>query len=732
MQNNEQIQVARELGLRDEEYQRILDILQRPPTPTELAMFSVEWSEHCGYPHSRRWFELFPREGKFPVLVGEDAGGIVYQGQAVVFKMESHNHPSQVEPRQGAATGIGGIIRDIFGSGARPIACLDSLHFGPLDSARSNFIFKGVVDGIAFYGNCVGVPTVAGELYFHPSYQGNCLVNVMSIGIASQDRLAKSWAKGKGNLIIYAGNRTGRDGIGGCSILASQEFSGQDEKRPSVQIGDPFTEKCLIEATMEALTTGFLVGIKDMGAAGLTCSSSEMAAAGKSGIKIYLDRIPVREEAMEPWEIMMSESQERMLLCVKRGYEDSVLQIFHKWGLEAVVVGEVVDGDKITIELNGQIVADIPAQELTKPPVYTPPAEKPAYLERINRYDWDDLPLPHNWNEVLLQLMGSPNLCSRHSVFEQYDHMVQINTSILPGTGTVVLRVKNLPWGIAVTTDCNPVFCYLDPYQGAQIAVAEAARNLAACGAQPAGITDCLNFGNPQKPDRYWQFIQAVQGISDACKFFDLPVVSGNVSFYNESPTGPIHPTPTIGMIGIIEDVQTAVNAAFKEYDDVIVLLGETQNEIGGSEYLRVIHQQEFGPAPQIDLPAEKNLQEFLIDAVRQGLVQSSTDLSEGGLACALGEGCICGQEKKGCLIDIGNLPQIRLDALLFGESCGRALITCKLEKLATLEKLARIKTIPFFVIGKVTGKSLTIYNNQQSLISVSIEDLWKAWYRTL
>jgi len=731
MPRNEQIQVARELGLRDEEYQRILDILKRLPTPTELAMFSVEWSEHCGYPHSRRWFELFPREGKFPVLVGEDAGGIVYQGQAIVFKMESHNHPSQVEPRQGAATGIGGIIRDIFGSGARPIACLDSLHFGPSENARSNFIFKGVVDGIAFYGNCVGVPTVAGELYFHPSYQGNCLVNVMSVGIAPQNRLAKSWAKGKGNLIIYAGNRTGRDGIGGCSILASQEFSGQDEKRPSVQIGDPFTEKCLIEATLEALATGFLVGIKDMGAAGLTCSSSEMAAAGGSGVKIYLDRIPVREKAMEPWEIMMSESQERMLLCVKKGYENSILQIFHKWGLEAVVVGEVVDGDKITIALDNQIVADIPAQELTKPPIYTPPAEKPAYLKTINRLNWNNIPLPENWNEVLFQLIGSPNLCSRHSIFEQYDHMVQINTTILPGNGTVVLRMKNFPWGIAVTTDCNPVFCYLDPYQGTQIVIAEAARNLAACGAQPAGITDCLNFGNPQKPDRYWQFIEAVKGISDACKFFNLPVVSGNVSFYNESPTGPIHPTPTIGMIGIIEKVEKAVNAFFKEEGDCLILLGETREEFGGSEYLRIIHNLELGPIPKLDLQAEKNLQEFLIEAGQQGLVHSASDLSEGGLACALGEGCLCGEKPIGCSVTLDDLPNIRLDALLFGESCGRALISCKSEKTPILEKLAQNKKVPFFIIGKVTGKNLTIRKNQQSIISVPIEDLRKAWYRT-
>ena len=732
MKNPEQIQIARELGLRDEEYRRILDILKRPPTPTELAMFSVEWSEHCGYPHSRHWFELFPREGKFPVLVGEDAGGIVYDGQAVVFKMESHNHPSQVEPRQGAATGIGGIIRDIFGSGARPIACLDSLHFGHPDNARSNFIFKRVVDGIAFYGNCVGVPTVAGELCFHPSYQGNCLVNVMCVGIAPQDQLAKAWAKGEGNLIIYAGNRTGRDGIGGCSILASQEFGENDEKRPSVQIGDPFTEKCLIEATLEALSTGYLVGIKDMGAAGLTCSSSEMAAAGESGVRIDLDRIPVREEAMEPWEIMMSESQERMLVCVQKGYEESILAIFRKWGLEAVVVGEVVNGSNITITSGGQTVADIPAQELAKPPVYTPHTERPVYLETVDRSSWDDIPIPDRWNDILLQLIGSPNLCSRHSVFQQYDHMVQINTAILPGTGTVVLRVKNNSWGIAVTTDCNPVYCYLDPYRGAQIAVAEAARNLSASGAHPAGITDCLNFGNPQKPDRYYQFIEAVKGVSDACTFFDLPVVSGNVSFYNESPTGPIHPTPTIGMVGIIKDIDSAVNAAFKDKDDLVLLLGETREEIGGSEYLRLIHNREYGPIPLIDLQMEKNLQEFLIEAIERRLVQSASDLSEGGLACALSEGCICGVEKRGCFIDLGCLSDIRLDALLFGESCGRALVTATPENIHTLEQLSIGKNLPFALIGKVGGTNLDIRKNQHHILSLSIESLWNAWHRSL
>jgi len=393
--------VARELGLRKEEYERILAILGRVPTLTEIAMFSVEWSEHCGYPHSRKWLELLPREGHFEVLVGEDAGGIVYDDVVIVFKMESHNHPSQIEPKQGAATGIGGIIRDILGSGARPIACLDSLHFGPLEDPRSRYVMRGVVEGIAWYGNCVGVPTVAGEVWFYPAFRGNCLVNVMCLGIAPRGKLARARARGVGNAILYVGNRTGRDGIGGCSILASQEFAESEEKRPSVQIGDPFTEKCLIEATLEALATGFVVGIKDMGAAGLTCSSSEMAASGESGVDIDLDRVPVREEGMEAWEIMMSESQERMLLCVEKGHEEEIRSIFKKWGLEAEVIGRVTDTGRVTIRYRGEVVADIPAKELVRPPVYTPERVRPAYLDAVNSLTLDDVPLPGDFRGSL-------------------------------------------------------------------------------------------------------------------------------------------------------------------------------------------------------------------------------------------------------------------------------------------------------------------------------------------
>ncbi|MEN3203415.1 MAG: phosphoribosylformylglycinamidine synthase subunit PurL [Atribacterota bacterium] len=720
--------VARELGLRKGEYERILSVLGRAPTLTEVAMFSVEWSEHCGYLHSKQWLEFLPREGRFEVLVGEDAGGIVYDGLAIVFKMESHNHPSQIEPKQGAATGIGGIIRDILGSGARPIACLDSLHFGPLDDPRSCYVAKGVVEGIAWYGNCVGVPTVAGEVWFYPAFRGNCLVNVMCIGIAPRGRLARAVAKGVGNAIMYVGNKTGRDGIGGCSILASQEFGENEEKRPSVQIGDPFAEKCLIEATLEALATGYIVGIKDMGAAGLTCSSSEMAAAGESGIDINLDHVPVREEGMEAWEIMMSESQERMLLCVLKEHEEEVRNIFKKWGLEAEVIGRVTDTGRVTIRYRGEVVADIPAKELVRPPVYVPPRERPTYLDRINDLSLDNVPLPEDLESAFRQLLSSPNLASKRWIFEQYDHMVQTNTVILPGKGTVVLRVKGKHWGIAVTTDCNPFYCFLDPYRGAQIAVAEAARNLASCGAQPAGVTDCLNFGNPEKPDRYWQFTEAVLGLSDACRFFGIPVVSGNVSFYNESPFGAVYPTPTIGMVGIVEEIDKVVGGHFVKEGSIIVLFGETKEEIGGSEYLRVVHGIEAGPPPSLDLSFEKRLQEFLISCVRDRLFLSACDVSEGGIAITLAEAALSGDKIFGVDVDFASCGDLREDVLLFGESCGRVLVSLEEEKLQVLMDRAKHWGIPCVVLGKVQGEHIVLRKGKKTLVRLPVSQAFEIW----
>ena len=702
--------VYRALGLTDEEYQKILQILGREPTPTEVAMYSVEWSEHCGYPRSRKWLSLFPKTGKYEALVGEDSGGIVVDELAIIFKMESHNHPSQVEPKQGAATGVGGIIRDIFTAGSRPIASLNSLRFGPLTEPYNRYLLKGVVDGIQFYGNCIGVPTVGGEIYFDESYSGNCLVNAMSIGIAARKDLARAQARGIGNSIMYVGSSTGKDGIGGCSVLASAEFSEGEEKRPTVQIGDPFTEKCLIEATLEAMRTGYVTGIKDMGAAGLTCSVSEMAEAGGVGIEVELQEVPRREENMEPWEVMMSESQERMLACVEKGKEAEIEKIFAKWDLHGVVIGHVTDDGLVRIKDRGKIVAEMSAKSLTNAPIYDMPAEKPAELDKLNKQDFSKLPVPENFNEVLLSLLALPTIASKEWVYGQYDHMVQTNTMVLPGSDAAVIKLKGMKKALAATTDCNSRYCFLNPYRGAQIAVAEAARNLVCTGAEPAAVTDCLNFGNPEKPDRFWQFKNCVTGIADACKSFQVPVVSGNVSFYNESPKGAINPTPTIGMIGIIADRTQIATAGFKDADDLVVLLGETKEELGGTEYLKSVHRQVAGDAPQLDLALEKRLQETVLEAIKGGFIKSAHDCAEGGLAVALAECCFAEEERKvGVVVD--NLPvdSIRKDALFFGESQSRVVLSCQEQEVANLEAIARKNQVPFRVIGRTGGDRLVI-----------------------
>jgi len=701
-------QAYRELGLNDQEYQRILKILKREPTSTELAMFSVEWSEHCGYPRSRKWLKLFPQTGKYQTLIGEDAGGIVYDDTAIIFKMESHNHPSQVEPKQGAATGVGGIVRDIFTSGARPIALFDSLRFGELNNPFNKYIFTGVIDGIQSYGNCIGVPTIGGEIYFDDAYAGNCLVNVMCIGVAPRDKIARARASGVGNPIIYAGSKTGRDGIGGCSILASSEFEAQEiEKRPTVQVGDPFTEKCLIEATLEALETGVVVGIKDMGAAGLTCSSSEMAAAGEVGVEIDLDKVPLRETGMEPWEIMMSESQERMLLCVEKGKEDKVLKVFEKWGLEAVVVGKVIEERKVIIKSEGRVIANAPTEELAKAPIYDMAFRKGKILNPKSEIKGK------NPNQKLLNLLSDPNIASKKWVYEQYDHMVQTNTVVYPGGDAAVLRIKGKEWGIAATTDCNGRYCYLDPYTGAQIAIAEAARNLVVTGADPAAVTDCLNFGNPEKPDRFYQFKSCVEGIVDACKFFELPVVSGNVSFYNESPKGAIYPTPTIGMVGIIKDVKKRCTVPFKDNGDIVILLGFNRKE---------------GEIPELDLDLERRVQMICLQAIQAGIVKSAHDLSEGGLAVALAECSILAD--KGAIINLND--KIKENALLFGESQSRILLTISPENIFSLSDIAMLYEVPCSIIGKVGGKSLVIMKEGEKLINQPVNKLKEAYFSAI
>ncbi len=725
-------EIWRSLGLSDSEYRKIVNTLKREPTRTELAMFSVEWSEHCGYTRSKSWLKLFPKKGKFPILVGEDSGGIIVDGFALVFKMESHNHPSQVEPKQGAATGVGGIIRDIFTAGARPVALLNSLRFGSLDIGYNRYLTKGVVDGIQYYGNCIGVPTVGGEIYFEDCYTGNCLVNVMSLGVAKKEELARAQAKGAGNLIMYVGASTGRDGIGGCSILASKELGKGEEKRPTVQIGDPFLEKCLIEATLEALATGHITGIKDMGAAGLTCSVSEMASAGNVGIEIDLENVPCREKGMQPWEIMMSESQERMLACVKKGREEQIKKIFEKWELNAVVIGEVTEDKIVRVKNKEEKIVEVAAGHLTGAPTYKMPFEKPEYINKANKLDLANIEEPKDYNQVLLKLIGCPTIASKNWVYEQYDHMVQLNTLVVPGADAAVIRLKGTKKGVALTTDCNSRYCYLSPFKGAQIAVAEAARNLVCTGAIPAAITDCLNFGNPEKPDIYWQFKNCVEGIIDSCEKLKLPVVSGNVSFYNQNPDGAIYPTPTIGMIGIIEDIDSICTQNFKRNNEIIVLLGECTEEVGASQYLKEIHSLVKGQAPGINLEVEQALHETVLGIIKDNLASSAHDCSEGGLAVGLAESCISDKDNMiGAVID--NLQfAYRKDAVLFGEAQSRVIISCPKENISKIEKIASKHNISCESIGITGGNSLKISVNEDELINLKLDSLSSQWRDSL
>ena len=725
--------LALEWGMSETEYanfaERAREFSQSYGLPLDLAlnvvtiaMCSVEWSEHCGYPRSRAWLKTLPRSGRFSSHAGEDSGGIdIGDNLLVVFKMESHNHPSAVEPYQGAATGIGGIVRDILTVGARPIALLDSLRFGKLDKPRNRYLLNGVVAGIADYGNCIGVPTVGGEVYFADAYEGNCLVNVMCVGVVEADKTVTSRARGVGNAVMYVGASTGRDGIGGCSVLASHEFGENDQKRPTVQIGDPFTKKCLIEAFLEAMKTGAIVSAKDMGAAGVTCTTSESCAAGGSGMDIDLALIPRREEGMQAYEVVMSESQERMLLVVEKGREAEVAAIFHKWGLHAVVIGRVTEDGVLWIREHGELIAAIPATVLTEAPLYNLPAERPSYLDEVRSFR---VPVVDP-GEALLKLLASPNVASKRYIYRQYDHMVQTNTVVLPGEGdAALLRIKGTKKGIAVTTDCNGRYCYLDPRRGAQIAVAEAARNVVCVGATPAAITDCLNFGNPEKPDRYWQFVEAIQGVSEACRALEVSVVSGNVSFYNESPASAIYPTPTIGLVGVLEDRDRRCTLAFKHQGDVIILLGDdAPASLGGSEYLEVIGGQVAGEPPALDLEQERRLQACCLEAIQDGLLQSAHDCSDGGLAVALAECCIVG--KIGAVLEAPAVApgQAALE-WLFHEGQSRIVVSTAPESATALLALAQKAGVKARVLGTVGGDSFLI----DGLLEIPIEQLRRAW----
>ncbi len=726
------LEKALALGMTEAEYQRVTEILDREPTTTELAMYSVEWSEHCGYPRSKNLLSLLPKEGHYASVAGADTGGVeVEPGLYVVFKMESHNHPSQIEPRQGAATGIGGILRDIFTVGARPICNLNSLRFGDLTDAqhgaKARYLLAGVVEGISFYGNAMGVPTVGGEVGFNPSYRGNCLVGAMSVGVVRSDEIASSAARGAGNTVMYYGNSTGRDGIGGCSVLASHEMSDLTQ-RPTVQVGDPYAEKCLMEATIEVLRTGAVVSMKDMGAAGLTCTSCEQAADGIAqtgenvGMDIDLDKVPLREADMEAFEIMMSESQERMLGVVHKGREQEVIDIFEKWNTRAVPVGVVTDDGMITIRRHGEIVGKMSALSLADAPRYDLPATKPEYIEQKHAFDFGQIPLPTDWGGVMMQILQSPNIASKEWIYRQYDHLVGTNTVVRPGEGdAAVLRLKDSKSGkgIAVKADCNSRYVYLDPFMGAQIAVAECARNLICSGAEPAGVTDCLCFGNPEKPDRFWGFKKAIEGIAHACKHFRVPVVSGNVSLYNETPDSAIHPSPLIGMIGVLEDVTKSMGMGFRDAGDVVVLLGECFDELGGSEYLYVEHNLEEGAPPQLDLARELNVHRLTLAAIRRGLVKSAHDCSDGGLGVTLAESCIVGEIGASIELppEVEATPGTRLDAVLWGESQSRVVVSCARENLAELRRMAKIAHVPLSELGNVGGEKFNVGDNRQGVL---------------
>jgi phosphoribosylformylglycinamidine synthase II len=707
------LDLVKEHGLNEEEYQMILKILGRKPTYTELGIYSVMWSEHCSYKNSIAMVKTFPREGEHLLAkAGEENAGAVDIGNnlAVVFKIESHNHPSAVEPYQGAATGVGGIMRDIFTMGARPIACLDSLRFGDLSSPRVRYLFDGVVRGIGDYGNCFGVPTVAGEVYFDESYTGNPLVNAMCIGVVKVDQIARAKAEGKGNPVILVGASTGRDGIHGVTFASEEISEKSEERRPSVQIGDPFMEKLLMEATLEIIDQDLIVGIQDLGGAGLTCATSETSARGKSGMEIDVSLVPVREEKMIPYEIMLSESQERMLVISKSGCEKRVQEIFHKWGLHSVIIGRVTEDKMLRVKNHGEVVAEIPAASLVLgggAPVYVREKKKPAYLDEANRLDLSGLKIPGDFNPVLLELLSSPNLASKKWVYEQYDTMVRTGTVVGPGSDAAVIRLRKVNQAIATTTDCNGRYCYLNPRLGGRIAVAEAARNLVCSGAKPLAITNCLNFGNPYDPEVYWTFAECVAGMGEACRTFGTPVTGGNVSFYNEDPKRVVYPTPVVGMIGLVEDLKHVTTMWFKEEGDLIVLLGENRQELGASEYLKVRYGLTQGETPEMDLEKEKKVQEACLEMIRRGILKSAHDCAEGGITVALAECCITSPRKWGARVSLED--GIRADVLLFGESQSRIIVTLKPEDDVLLEKIAQKHQIPYRKLGKVEGHHLNI-----------------------
>ncbi len=723
--------IIKEHGLTQEEYKRITDLIKREPNLTELGIFSLMWSEHCSYKSSKVHLKKYPTSGKNVIQgPGENAGIIdIGNGLAVVFKIESHNHPSFIEPYQGAATGVGGILRDIFTMGARPIASLDSLRFGPLSVPKNKTVMEGVVSGIAGYGNSIGVPTVGGETYFDECYSLNPLVNVFCLGIAKKDKIFYSRAEGIRNPVLYVGSKTGRDGIHGATMASAEFGEDLEQKRPNVQVGDPFKEKLLLEACLEVMEKNLVLGIQDMGAAGLTCSTTEMAANSGTGIEIDIDLIPQREQGMTPYEIMLSESQERMLIVAQKEKVKQAQAVFAKWDMDAVIIGHVTDTQNLKVKSGGKTVVDIPVGAvINQCPVYNREAKPPAPTTPV--IDSNDIPFPENYEQVFLQIIKSPGLADKEWIFRQYDHMVQTNTSVLPGADASVLRIKNTDKALAVTLDGNSFYTYANPRSGGTIAVAEACRNLACVGATPLGVTNCLNFGNPEKSEIMWQFKEAVQGIAQACRAFQIPVTGGNVSFYNETEGIPIYPTPVLGVVGVIDGLDKIMTPEFKAPGDTILLLGENKEELGASEYIKQIHSKKGGPPPEIDLRKEKRVQSLCLEAISKKMIKSAHDVSEGGLAQCLAECCLIGKNKIGCHINLED--KIRTDALLFGETQSRILISLEEKQKDAFESLARNRKVPYSIIGKTGGENILIKQLGEKIIDIPIQKVYMLWKSSL
>ena len=718
------LETAKDLGLLPEEYDRIIEILGRTPNFTELSIFSVMWSEHCSYKNSITWLKTLPKDGpRMLAKAGEENAGMVDLGDGIacVFKIESHNHPSALEPYQGAATGVGGINRDIFTMGARPIAQLNSLRFGNLDSERNKWLLKGVVKGIGDYGNAFGIPTVGGELFFDDCYTINPLVNAMSAGIVADGGTVSATSYGVGNPVYIVGSATGKDGIHGAAFASKNITEDSVNDLPSVQVGDPFQEKLLLEATLEVIKTGAVIGMQDMGAAGIICSNSEMSAKGEHGMRIYLDKVPVRQENMKPFEILLSESQERMLIVVEKGREKEVQAVFDKWDLNCVEIGEVTDTKRLEYFMNGEMVADVPADDLVLgggAPVYKREFQEPAYYQENKKFNIDDVKQPEDLKAVASHLISHPNIASKRWVTEQYDSMVGTATMTTnKPSDAAIVSIKGTNKAIALTIDCNSRYVYADPQKGCAIAVAEAARNITCAGGEPVAITNCLNFGNPYVPEVYWQFVGAIKGMSEACTKFETPVTGGNVSFYNQSSDeGPVFPTPTIGMLGVLDDIKSFMTSDFKAAGDLIYLIGESVNDIASSQYLASFHNITACPAPYFDLEKEYAMHQVIKQLISQRLIASAHDVSDGGLYIALLESAM----PNSLGFNMETEADIRKDAFLFGEAQGRVVVSVKPENQDAFVELLATSETEFSLLGSVTGGELLVDEESFGTVSES------------